>query len=113
MRTLPAFRRFALVIAAAQVVAYAAAPALEASSERVPGPHHVERATGRTCDPVHQPAACLACQLLDVTARAPEPGSAMIAAGLQARPAEVESLGAAPRAPPLSYHTRAPPFVLA
>ena len=112
-RSLPAFRRFALLIATAQVVAYAAAPVLEASTERAPGPHHVESATGRTCDPVHQPAACLACHLLDVTAREVQGTRAAAPVEAQCRPADVELSGVAPRAPPLTYLTRAPPTILA
>src|SRR5712672_593875 len=58
------FRRLALALAAAQLVAYAAVPVLEALTERAPGPVALERAHTASCVVLHTPDSCLACQLL-------------------------------------------------
>jgi hypothetical protein len=112
-RTRTGFRRLALLIAAAQVVAYATAPAIEAMSERAPGPNAIESAHGRTCAPIHQPAACMACQLLNLTARKSDGGPRFATIESRAMPIAAAATPAAPRAPPRSNLTRAPPPSLA
>src|SRR6266849_333030 len=61
-RCRPALRRLALALAAAQLVAYAAVPILEARAERASGPAF-ERKHSSSCVVLHSSATCLACQL--------------------------------------------------
>lgn len=107
-----AFRRFALVLAAAQLVAYGAAPVLEARTERNPGPVHIERAHNQSCVPPHAPDACLACQLLTATARAPEVVRVSLPSDERCAIEGIVLTVMAPRPPPAIFLTRAPPTVL-
>lgn len=111
-RTRPAFRRFALALAAAQLLAYGAASVLEAEVERNPGPAHIERAHSDSCVPIHAPASCIACQLL--TVHVPVPAATRMPLRTdETRATEiVASLSVAPRAPPTGFLTRAPPITL-
>lgn len=103
----------ASVLAAAQLLAYAAAPALEAATERSPGPTHVERAKPHSCVPVHEATTCLACQLLTMHARRPE-AARVPAAEDVARVVEIREWMSAPATgPPAGFFTRAPPTLLA
>jgi hypothetical protein len=108
-RTRLAFRRFALVLAAAQLLAYGAAPLLEAGTERNPGPVHIERAHNQSCVPLHAPDACLACQLLTATARAPEVVRVSLPNDERCSIESVVLTMMAPRPPPAIFLTRAPP----
>ena len=108
-RTRLAFRRFALVLAAAQLAAYGAAPLLEASTERSPGPVHIERAHDQSCVPIHAPDACLACQLLTASARAPDIVRVSSASDERCGVEGIVLTVMAPRPPPSIYLTRAPP----
>jgi hypothetical protein len=112
-RTRLAFRRFALVLAAAQVVAYGAAPLLEAGIERNPGPAHVERAHSHPCVPLHAPDACLACQLLTASADTPDIVRVSLPSDKRCRIEGVVLNAMAPRPPPAIFQTRAPPPDLA
>jgi hypothetical protein len=109
----PAFRRFALVLAAAQLVAYGIAPLLEAGTERNPGPAHVERAHSHPCVPLHAPDACLACQLLTASAAAPEIIRVSLPSDERCSIESVVLNAMAPRPPPAIFQTRAPPQDLA
>jgi len=102
------FRRFALALAAAQLLAYAAVPVLEASTERSTSAVSIESRHSATCVQVHQASACLACQLLTLTA---QQGHSVALPCLD-RNHIVFRLFAdavAPRAPPLGPLSRAPP----
>ena len=103
----------ALVLATLHVVAYGAAPVLEARTERSPGPVHIERAHNESCVPIHAPDACLACQLLTATARAPEIVRVSLASEERCRVEGVVLTVMAPRPPPATFLTRAPPPHLA
>jgi hypothetical protein len=109
----PAFRRFALVLAAAQLVAYGAAPLLEAQNETNPGPVHIERAHSQSCVPLHAPDACLACQLLTAVASAPGIVRVSLPTDERCLIDSAESTVMAPRPPPAIFLTRAPPHHLA
>lgn len=108
LRFRPAFRRLALTLAAAQLLAYASAPALEALTERAPGPVSVESGHSKSCVQVHQSATCLACQLLTLTAHR---GSHVPLPRTDAQRSVFIQLAAsaAPRAPPSGPLSRAPP----
>lgn len=111
LRTRPAFRRFALSLAAAQLLAYAAAPVVEALTEEMPGPVSVEAAHSTTCVPVHQATTCIACQLLTFSARRAE--SVPVHCTREERAAPVDlTASISPRAPPAPHHSRAPPLPL-
>ena len=111
-RLRPAFRRFALSLAAAQLLAYAAAPVIEAVTERPSTGAHVEAAHTRTCVVLHAPDACLACQLLAVSARRPD-GTCLTPERSARMPIGDRGMTSrAPRAPPGPFLTRAPPSTL-
>jgi hypothetical protein len=108
-----AFRRFALAVAACQLLAYAAAPVVEALTETAPGPVSIERAHTASCVVLHAPDTCLACALLGVHAERPRP-TCVPASAIDAPLARAALRDAAPpRAPPRSTHSRAPPADLA
>lgn len=112
-RTRNPLRRLALALATAQLLAYAVAPALEAATEKAPGPVHVEQPQTGTCTPVHAPDACLACQLLTLHAQAAVDRRADLI-GEERAAFEAGALTTiAPRAPPTGLLTRAPPTRLA
>jgi hypothetical protein len=113
LRNRTGFRRFALAIAAAQVLAYAFAPVLEAVTERAAGPNVVEVAHTKTCTPVHQPSTCMACQLLNITASKSDGPQQPATREDHARPADDGVTIACPRAPPAANLSRAPPATLA
>jgi hypothetical protein len=106
-------RRMASVLAAAQLLAYAAAPVLEAATERNPGPAHIEPAKPHSCVPVHEAATCLACQLLTLHARRPEttlvPAAEDVTWAIESR----EWYSVPTTGPPAGFFTRAPPSLLA
>lgn len=108
LRFRPVFRRFALTLAAAQLLAYAAAPVVEAVTERAPGPVSVESGHDQTCVQLHQPATCMACQLLTLTAHR---GQSAALPRTDAQRAVFIQLAASatPRAPPTGPLSRAPP----
>ena len=108
-----AFRRFALVLAAAQLVAYGVAPVLEARTERNPGLIHIERAHNQSCVPLHAPDACLACQLLTTSAAAPNIVRVALPSDERCTVERTVLTVMAPRPPPAIYLTRAPPPDLA
>jgi hypothetical protein len=108
LRSRTGFRRLALVLATAQVLAYAMAPVLEAVTERPQGPHSVEVAHNGSCVPAHQPTTCLACQLLTLTAQQGHSVS-IPAADRHCVTFAFHLRSAAPRAPPEGPLTRAPP----
>ncbi len=112
-RTRPALRRFALVLAAAQLLAYSAAPVIEALTERSPGPASIERAHSQSCTPIHQPSACLACQMLTAHARKADADHGRFGLEEASSSRGVEAVRAAPRAPPGVLRTRSPPLHLA
>ena len=111
-RNRPALRRFAMALAAAQLLAYGAAPVLHGLSERSPGPAHVEAATDQACVPAHAASACIVCQLLTVQARRPDAARIFVAADVARISDNSVPLAAAPRAPPQGFLTRAPPIHL-
>jgi len=113
IRTRLAFRRFALMLAAAQLVAYGLAPVLEASAEWNPGPIHIERAHSQSCVPLHAPDACLACQLLTTSAATPEIVRIALPNDERCYLESMVATVSAPRPPPLTFQTRAPPTHLA
>ena len=108
-RNRPALRRLALALAAAQVLAYAAAPVLHGLSERNPGPAHVEAATDQACVPAHAASACVVCQMLTLQARRPDPARIFVAADMAHIGDQAIALSAPARAPPQGFLTRAPP----
>jgi hypothetical protein len=111
-RTGPALRRLALVLGAAQLLAYGAAPVLHGLTDRSPGPAHVEAASDRTCVPAHAASACVVCQMLTLQAHRPETVRVVVGDD-EARAGERNLLLAAPpRAPPPGFLTRAPPTPL-
>jgi len=112
-RTRLAFRRFALMLAAAQLVAYGLAPVLEAAGERNPGPVHIERAHSQSCVPLHAPDACLACQLLTTSAATPDIVRISLPSDERCSTEGMVTTVTAPRPPPLTFLTRAPPTHLA
>ena len=112
-RSRPSFRRFALVLAAAQIVAYGLAPVLEAATERNPGPVHIERAHNQSCVPLHAPDACLACQLLTATAATPDIVRVALPSDERCSTEGMVETVMAPRPPPVTFLTRAPPAHLA
>jgi hypothetical protein len=112
LRSRIAFRRLALSLAAAQLLAYAAAPALEAVGERSPGPVAIEAAHSKACAPIHQPATCLACQMLSMNAQCPAGTSLPSFGSERAASVDLVASAAAPRAPPLRFLSRAPPLTL-
>ncbi len=65
--------RFALVLAIAQLVAYAAAPVLEGMTEQAVGRPAIHN--GHQCSTVtlHEASNCLACQLLIMSAQRSDP----------------------------------------
>ena len=108
-RTRSFIKRFALALAAAQLLAYAAAPLLESVLERTPGPAHFEAASDAPCVPTHGAANCLACQLLTLHARQPEVTRIPDSADVAAAPATAASVAFTARAPDTGFLTRAPP----
>jgi len=113
IRVRPAFRRFALALAACQLLAYASAPVLEAATDRAPGPIHVEAGHSHSCVPLHAPGECLACQLLSVSAATPEIVQVVLPVDIQRRIESVAPVVRFSRAPPSLVLTRAPPATLA
>jgi len=111
LRFRPVFRRFTLALAAAQLLAYAAAPVVEAMTERAPGPVSIESGHSKTCVQVHQAATCMACQLLTLTATR---GQATALPRTDTQRAVIIQLAAsaAPRAPPTGPLSRAPPSLV-
>lgn len=103
-------RRFALVLAAAQLLAYAAAPVLEGMTEHAIGKAAIHN--GHQCSTVtlHEASTCLACQLLTMSAQRAQ--SAPLPDFGDGRAAMVElAASSAPRAPPVRVPTRAPPVI--
>jgi hypothetical protein len=112
-RLRPAFRRFALALAAAQLLAYAVAPVIEGATERPSTGASVESGHTKACIPLHAPDACLACQLLVMHAQRPAPVQRACEA-VAYLPVDDRGLASkAPRAPPGPKLTRAPPTILA
>lgn len=111
-RNRPALRRLALALAAAQVLAYAAAPVLHGVTERNPGPAHVEAASDQACVPAHAASACVVCQMLTLQARRPDPARIFVAADVAHIRDNAIERPAPPRAPPQGFLTRAPPIHL-
>jgi len=109
----PLRRRLALALAAAQLLAYAAAPLIESRAERAPGPVALERTHTASCVVLHAPDSCLACQLLTIHGQRPE--GACVPLAVTSREAATNPRLAAwtPRAPPGTLHSRAPPTHLA
>jgi len=105
-------RRFALALASAQVLAYSAAPMLEALTERSPGPTHIEAAKDASCVPVHTASHCMACQLLTLHARKPEAVRAPDQADVSSVAHQTSRDIIVTRAPPPGFRTRAPPIHL-
>ena len=113
MSTRPLFRRLALALAAAQIVVYAAAPVLEALTERAPGPVALERAHTSACIVLHAPDSCLACQLLSTHGQVGRGTCPPVGSKELASPAASAQAAWTPRAPPRSTRGRAPPLHLA
>ena len=107
------FRRFALALATAQIVVYAAGPALESLSDRAPGPIALERTHTSSCVVLHAPDSCLVCQLLTTAFQPASSASLPVAASNVVAPAVLSLTSLAPRAPPTSLGSRAPPLRLA
>ncbi len=104
-------RRFALVLAVAQVVAYAAAPVLEGMTEHAVGRTAIHN--GHQCSTVtlHEASNCLACQLLTMSAQRSDPAPLPDFGDGRATLVEMAA-SSAPRAPPVRVPTRAPPALL-
>jgi hypothetical protein len=113
MNQRPLFRRLALALAAAQIVVYAAAPVLEALTERAPGPVALERSHSSACVVLHAPDSCLACQLLSALGQAARGTCLPVALSDAVSPATSEHSAWTPRAPPRNSRSRAPPQHLA
>lgn len=96
-----------------QMFAYAAAPVVEARTERPAKPSHFESAQAPNCAPAHQPATCMACQLLNVAARRSEPRNPLTGGDERAAIVVRATTSLTSRAPPLPYLGRAPPTSLA
>ena len=113
IRLRPSFRRFALTLAAAQLLAYASVPVIEAATERATAGAAIENGHSKACFPIHAPDTCMACQLLVMSAHRPvqTQRSAEQAARL---PIDDRGMASrAPRAPPGPHLSRAPPSTLA
>ena len=106
-------KRLALALATAQLVAYAAAPVIEARTEHPAGPIAIERTHTAHCVRVHQPDTCLACQLGSMRARAGERTSVPASPTRAVATDPATSTAAQPRAPPHTVHSRAPPAPVA
>src|SRR5262245_5691270 len=106
----PTLKRLAMALATAQLLAYAAAPIIEAQTERAPGPVAIERSHTAQCVRVHQPESCLACQLVSARARAGERTRVPELATQQASLEPAARTASQPRAPPRSTRSRAPPI---
>lgn len=83
--TLPShlFRRFALALATAQLVAFAAAPVVEgtvAVAQMGVG-LSVDGGTSDRSVPTHDPSTCVACQLLSSVAALPQPATILVPDG--------------------------------
>ena len=104
-------RRFALVLATAQLLAYAVAPVLEGMTEHAVG--HAAIHNGHQCSTVtlHEASNCLACQLLTMSAQRPDPTPLPAFGDGRATLVELAA-SSAPRAPPVRVPTRAPPALL-
>jgi hypothetical protein len=109
----PPFRRLALALAAAQIMAYAIAPTLESRTDRATGPVALERAHTHACVVLHAPDSCLACQLLSAHGQQARAACLPLALRDAVSPAASEHASAAPRAPPRTTRSRAPPQFLA
>ncbi len=103
--------RFALVLAIAQLVAYAAAPVLEGMTEQAVGRPAIHN--GHQCSTVtlHEASNCLACQLLIMSAQRSDPTPLPMFGDGRATLGEMAA-SSAPRAPPVRVPTRAPPALL-
>ena len=112
-RSRPALRRLALALAAAQIVAYAATPVVEALTERAPGPVSLEPIHTATCVILHSSDSCLACQLLSVHGQRACGTSLPAAPPLAAAPDLTTRTSRSLRAPPRHLRSRAPPAHLA
>ena len=112
-RCRPAFRRLALALAAAQIVAYAATPVVEALTDRAPGPVAVERSHDATCVVLHSSDSCLACQLLSAHGQRARGTCLPGAPPLALAPVAMTRVSSPPRAPPRNLRSRAPPADLA
>ena len=113
LRLRPSFRRLALTLAAAQLLAYASAPIIEAVTERAPGSASIESGHSKTCIPLHAPETCMACQLLVLTAETPV-ATLRLVDRLEQLPISDRGLAVrAPRPPPGPHLSRAPPTSLA
>jgi hypothetical protein len=113
LRVRPAFRRFALALAACQLLAYASAPVLEAATDRAPGPIHIEAGHNQSCVPLHAADECLACQLLSASAATPEIVQVVLPIDILHKIESVAPTVRFSRAPPSIVLTRAPPGPLA
>ncbi len=108
LRLRPLFRRFAFALAAAQLLAYAAAPVIEASTERSTSQVTLESRHSSSCVQVHQAATCLACQLLTMTAQQGQ-SAALPCTDQYHVTYQLLAASMAPHAPPRGQLTRAPP----
>jgi hypothetical protein len=112
-RSRPAFRRFALALAACQLLAYGSAPFIEAMTERTPGVTHIEAAHTAACVILHSANSCMACQLLTTHAQQARAAGVPVLAVAVAGPSPATHLLAPSRAPPSNRQCRAPPINLA
>jgi hypothetical protein len=108
LRFRPAFRRFALTLAAAQLLAYASAPVVEALTDRTPGPVSIESGHSKACVQIHQESTCMACQLLTLTAHRGQAATVPCTDSQRAVFIQLAA-SASPRAPPQGPLSRAPP----
>jgi hypothetical protein len=106
-------KRLAFALATAQMLAYAAAPVIEAQTEHAPGPTHIERTHSSHCVRIHQPDTCLACQLVSLRARAGERTSVPVMTSQVAASDPAARTVTVPRAPPRTTRSRAPPLPVA
>ena len=82
------FKRFALALATAQIVAFAVAPVLEGTLAvaQVGSGFVVDRDTtpGKSV-PTHDPSTCVACQLISAVAALPQPATLFVASDAASR----------------------------
>ena len=102
-----------MALATAQLLAYAAAPVVEALTERAPGPVSIEGTHSSHCVKIHEPATCLACQLVTLRGRAAERTRIPQLATQRVAMDAPGHRAAAPRAPPRTALSRAPPIPVA
>jgi len=110
----PIVRRIVRALAAVQLLAFAAAPLMEAVSvEGIQRPSVVAPdAHVQGLGSAHDPATCPACQILRVSARPTEPASiTLLDVGAPLRP-EFEDLAAPAQVPRHGFQSRAPPSSL-